>query len=76
MWDSLGDELKTSTRMQNLGNWRPLLNFVIGKAARSERVRDMICAMIANAAPKEELTSPLFYLKLLFNTLPNGRGRA
>ncbi|MCY3762606.1 MAG: geranylgeranyl reductase family protein [Gemmatimonadetes bacterium] len=76
LWDSLGDELKTSTRMQNLGNWRPLLNFVIGKAARSERVRDMICAMIANAAPKEELTSPLFYLKLLFNTLPNGRGRA
>lgn len=75
LWDSLGDELKTSTRMQNLGKWKPLLNLVIDKAATNEKVSDMICAMIANALPKNELTSPLFYLKLLFNALPKRRNR-
>lgn len=67
LWNSLGDELKISTRMQRLGHWRPLLNLVIKSAARNENVSDLICAMIANAMPKKELTSPLFYLKLLLS---------
>lgn len=75
LWDSLGDELKTSTRMQNMGRWREILNLVIAKASKNERLADIICAMIANAMPKKELTSPLFYLKLLFNSIPNRRGK-
>ncbi len=66
LWDALGDELKVSTRLQKLGRWRSLLNFVIRGAAANERVSDLICCMIANAVPKKQLTSPLFYLKLLF----------
>ncbi|MDA0746107.1 MAG: NAD(P)/FAD-dependent oxidoreductase [bacterium] len=66
LWDALGDELKISKRLQDLGRWRPLLNFVIHKAARNDQISDLICSMIANAIPKKELTSPLFYLKLLF----------
>ncbi len=65
LWDVIGDELKTSTRMQRLGRWRPLLNFTIHKAARNEKVSDLICGMMANAVPKKQLTNPLFYLKLL-----------
>ena len=66
LWDSLGDELKISSRMQSLGRCRPLLNYVLRKAAKNDDVRDLICGMIANAFPKKELLSPLFYLKLLF----------
>jgi menaquinone-9 beta-reductase len=65
LWDAIGDELKVSTRLQQLGRYRPLLNFTINRAARNERVSDLVCGMIANAVPKKELTSPLFYLKLL-----------
>lgn len=68
LWDALGDELATSTRMQKLGRWRPLLNFTIRKAAHDDEVRELICGMMANAVPKKHLTNPLFYLKLLFRS--------
>lgn len=67
LWDTIGDELATSTRMQKLGQYRPLLNFTINKAAHNDKVRDLICGMMANAVPKKQLTNPLFYLKLLFS---------
>ncbi len=67
LWDAIGDELATSTRMQKLGQWRPLLNFTIHKAAHNDKVRDLICGMMANAVPKKHLANPLFYLKLLFS---------
>lgn len=66
LWDTIGDELATSTRMQRLGCWKPLLNFTVNKAAHNDKVRDLICGMMANAVPKKQLTNPLFYLKLLF----------
>jgi geranylgeranyl reductase family protein len=67
LWDEIGDELRTSARLQSLGRFRPLLNFVLHKAARSTHVRDVICGMIANEVPKRRLTNPLFYLRLLFS---------
>lgn len=67
LWQTIGDELKISTRMQRLGRVRPLLNFTINKAARNAGVSDLICGMMANAVPKKQLTNPLFYLKLLFS---------
>ena len=66
LWEALGPELKVSYQMQRMGRVRPLLNFVIGKGARSAKVSEHICGMMANAVPKKELTSPLYYLKLLF----------
>ncbi len=66
LWDALGDELKISTRMQQLGRWQSLLNLVIRKAAGNPELGELICGMIANAVPKKYFTNPLFYLKLLF----------
>ena len=63
---SLSGELKTSSALQVLCGYKYLLNLVIGKASRNEEVRDFISGMIANEKTKEELKSPLFYLKLLF----------
>ena len=67
LWEEIGDELRVSTRLQNIGRISPLLNFVIHKASRSQEVRDIICGMIADEVPKKRLMNPLFYLKLLFN---------
>ncbi len=66
LWSEIGDALKVSSRMQQIGRSRFLLNFVIRKAERSQETRDLICGMIANEVPKKLLTNPLFYLKLLF----------
>lgn len=65
LWGALGDELKVSTRLQQLGRWRFLLELVIRRAARSPEISDLISGMIANAVPRKKLTNPLFYLKLL-----------
>ena len=67
LWAAIGSELTISTRLQRLGRWRPLLNYVIRRAARDEAVSDHICGMIANAVPRQELANPLYYLKLLLS---------
>jgi len=63
---NLGNELALSTRLQKLSSYKFLLNFVIGKAAKNEEVRDYISGMIANEHSKTELKNFWFYLKLLF----------
>ena len=67
LWDALGDELKVSAQLQRICTVRPLLNFIINKASRSEAVAEHMCGMLANAVPKKQITSPLYYLKLLFS---------
>ena len=67
LWAEIGYELKVSTRLQQIGRIRSLLNLVIHKAAGSQEVRDLICGMIADEVPKNRLANPLFYLKLLFS---------
>lgn len=66
IWSEVGDELAVSRRLQQIGRFRPLLEFTIRRAARSARVRETICAMIANDLPRRALTRPAFYLNLLF----------
>ncbi len=66
LWKKLGNELAVSTRLQKVGRYQSLLNFVIGKAERNGEVRDIISGMMRNAVPKKQLANPLFYLKLLF----------
>ncbi len=65
-WEYLGPELMLSHKLQKIGRKKWLLNWVLGKAARSPYVREQISGMLANVIPKKTLASPLFYLKLLF----------
>ena len=67
LWDAIGDELRVSTKLQKIGRIRFLLNFVINKASRSEKVKELISGMMANQIPKTKLANPLFYIKLLFS---------
>lgn len=66
LWAEIGPELQTSHFLQRIGRFKPLLNFVIGKAAKSKEAAELISGMLINEEPKKELVSPLFYLKLLF----------
>lgn len=67
LWDHLGSELSTSAKLLKLARSKFLLNFVIDRAARNEKVRNIISGMFANEIPKTELSNPLFYLKILFS---------
>ena len=67
LWGEIGSELRTSTKLQSLARYRFLLNFVIGRGARNEDVRGIISSMLANEIPRDELSSPMFYFKILFS---------
>ena len=67
IWSELGSELKTSSKLQDLANYRFLLNLVINKAAKSTEIQNIISGMLINEIPKEKLSNPLFYLKILFS---------
>jgi geranylgeranyl reductase family protein len=60
------DELKTSSAMQSISAIQPLINLVVGKAAKNPELQALISDMIANEDAKSELKSPWFYLSLLF----------
>jgi geranylgeranyl reductase family protein len=64
--DETWDELKTSHRLQKMGQHKWLLNFVVSRAANNPHVAETISDMLADRDKKEELTSWWFYLKLLF----------
>jgi len=65
LWDTIGDELGVSSKLQKIGRSRFLLNLVINKAAKSAEVSNLIAGMLANEIPRNRLANPLFYIKLL-----------
>ena len=67
LWGEVGKELRTSTKLQSLARSKFLLNFVISRASRNEEVQNIISGMLSNEIPKDELSSPLFYFKILFS---------
>lgn len=67
LWKEIWDELSMSYTMQKLGRREWLLNFVVGKAAKSEKAREAIAGTFSNEQAKGGYVSPLFYLKLLFS---------
>ena len=62
----LDRELQMSYKLQKLGRHTWLLNFVLRRAAKSQRVRDTISSMLADREKKENFGSLWFYLRLLF----------
>lgn len=65
LWNTIGPELRTSYNMQRLGSIKWLLNLFIDKAAKKEKVREVISGMLSNETAKKELVSPLGLLKIL-----------
>ena len=67
LWNEIGKELRTSTKLQSLSRSSFLLNFVIKRASRNQEVQEIISGMLSKEIPKDELSSPLFYFKILFS---------
>jgi len=67
LWKEIWNELSMSYNMQKLGRREWLLNFVVGKAAKSDKAREAIAGTFSNEQAKTDYASPLFYLKLLFS---------
>ncbi len=67
LWDEIWGELSASNTMQKLGRNKWLLNFVINKAATSEKAREAIAGTLMSKEATQAYSSPLFYLRLLLS---------
>lgn len=65
VWEELGPELDTSYKLQRLTRFTWLMNFLLRKAARSERIREAVTAIAVDQTQAKRLLNPLFYLRLL-----------
>ena len=65
LWQEIGNDVQSSYNMQRLGANAWLLDFIIGKAKKSGRMRNELAGMIANREAKRKATDPLFYLRML-----------
>ncbi|MBI90128.1 MAG: hypothetical protein CMG60_08590 [Candidatus Marinimicrobia bacterium] len=67
LWEELGGELGTSTKLQKLARSSFLLNFVIDRAQRNYDVQEIISGMLSNQDARGALSNPMFYFKILFS---------
>jgi menaquinone-9 beta-reductase len=67
VWDEIGEELSRSYKLQVLGRRKWLLNLVVRKAARNEKLQARLSEMLSDRDDTKELTNLWFYLKLLFS---------
>jgi geranylgeranyl reductase family protein len=66
IYKSLWSELKLSHTLQKLSKYSWLFNYVVSKAERNETLRDTITCMFDDLQMRDRLSSPKFYLKLMF----------
>ena len=67
LWKEIGADVESSYNLQKLGRHAWLLNYIIGKAKKSGRVRNELAGMIASREAKKKATDPFFYLRMLLS---------
>ena len=67
LWQEIGIDIDSSYALQRLGKLPFLLDIVIGKAKKSEKLRAELAGMIANREAKKKAKDPLFAIKLLLS---------
>lgn len=65
LYDEVGDDLKTSYKLQKLVKYKFLINMIIDKAGRSQLIRDAISGALIDPENQKQFYDPFFYLKVL-----------
>lgn len=63
----LGAELSLSYKLQKLVRYQWLFNFMIKMVTKNKQLKDLVSSMFYEVDVRKKLTSPIFYLKVLFN---------
>lgn len=65
LWRELENDVKSSYMLQKMGKHSWLVDLIVGKAKKSQRLREEIAGMIASREAKEKAESIFFYIKAL-----------
>jgi menaquinone-9 beta-reductase len=67
IWRVMGTELNLSYRLQRLGNFPLVFNFVLWMASRNVQISDLVYSMFNNIDVRKKILSPFFWFKMLVN---------
>jgi hypothetical protein len=65
VWEAMGNGFESAHRLQRMARYRPLVDFVIGRAANRPRVRDAVVELFAEPEKLGQLTHFSYLWKLL-----------
>lgn len=67
VWRVMGTELNLSYRIQKLGKYPAIFNFVLWAASRNVQISDLVYAMFNNVDVRKKVINPVFWFKMLVN---------
>ncbi len=67
LWREISEELKTSYKLQKLGQHTWLLNFLINRAKKSKAVQEAISNSLLDPQERDVFSNPMFYIKALLS---------
>jgi menaquinone-9 beta-reductase len=67
VWRVMGTELNLSYRLQKLGNYPGIFNFVLWMASRNVQISDLVYSMFNNIDVRKKVLNPVFWFKMLIN---------
>ena len=67
IWRVMGPELNMSYRMQRLGKYPIVFNFVLWMASRNAQISEVVYAMFNNSDIRNKMLNPIFWFKMLVN---------
>ena len=67
VWRVMGTELNLSYRLQRLGKYPAIFNFVLWVASKNVQISDLVYAMFNDIDVRKRILSPIFWLKTLVN---------
>ena len=67
VWRVMGTELNLSYRLQRLGNYPGIFNFVLWMASRNVQISDLVYSMFNNIDVRKKVLNPIFWFKMLVN---------
>ena len=67
IWRVMGPELNMSYKMQRLGKYPLVFNFVLWLAARNAQISELVYAMFNNSDIRNKMLNPIFWFKMLVN---------
>lgn len=67
IWRVMGAELKLSYRLQKLGKYPIIFNFVLWMASKNVQISDLVYAMFNDIDVRKRIFSPIFWFKTIVN---------
>jgi menaquinone-9 beta-reductase len=67
VWRVMGTELNLSYKLQRLGKYPAIFNFVLWIASKNVQISELVYAMFNDIDVRKRILSPIFWLKTLVN---------